>query len=362
MNVQAKQIDGVVLPTLSSMVHMKDGTTVLSDIIVPCTKNLYNKNAITRGGFYNTEGVYSINSMVYGLSDFIPVTPGNLYFNSTNGGVAYTFDGSKKFISRISWQTYPWTIPDGVYYVRIQVNSASASETLMFGLGSNIPSEYYPYSCYTIDTSILKDVGSGGSSSKSPLEGLTIDFVGDSITNQATFINYMISNYNITANKYAANGNTLAHNQIVGDGTTNSHLERADKDADAIIILGGTNDCHYAVQKNTNDFGKIGDTTTDTFCGAVDVMCNYLIKNFKGKRILICSPMHRDDTINGIVMREALEKYVNAEKQIVESYGLPFLDLFHSYRHYHIAGDGLHPTQESGNLYGRVMAKALENM
>ena len=101
MNVQAKQIDGVVLPTLSSMVHMKDGTTVLSDIIVPCTKNLYNKNAITLGGFYNTEGDYSINSMIYGLSDFIPVTPGNLYFNSTNGGVAYTFDGSKKFISRI---------------------------------------------------------------------------------------------------------------------------------------------------------------------------------------------------------------------------------------------------------------------
>ena len=203
MNVQAKQIDGVVLPTLSSMVHMKDGTTVLSDIIVPCTKNLYNKNAITRGGFYNTEGEYSINSMIYGLSDFIPVTPGNLYFNSTNGGVAYTFDGSKKFISRMGWQTYPWTIPDGVYYVRIQVNSANDSETLMFGLGSNAPGEYYPYNCYTIDTSILKDVGSGGNSSKSPLEGLTIDFVGDSITNQATFISYMISNYNITANKYA---------------------------------------------------------------------------------------------------------------------------------------------------------------
>ena len=58
MEVQAKQIDGVVLPTLSSMVHMKDGTTVLSDIIVPCTKNLYNKNAITLGGFYNSEGDY----------------------------------------------------------------------------------------------------------------------------------------------------------------------------------------------------------------------------------------------------------------------------------------------------------------
>ena len=358
MEVQAKQIDGVVLPTLSSMVHMKDGTTVLSDIIVPCTKNLYNKDAITLGGFYNTEGEYSINTMLYGLSDFIPVTPGNIYFNSINGGVAYTFDGSKKFISKNGWQTYPWTIPDGVYYVRLQLNTPSDSETLMFGLGSNVPSEYYPYNCYTIDTSILKDVGSGGSSSKSPLEGLTIDFVGDSITNQATFISYMISNYNITANKYAANGLTMQKNQIVG-----GRLESADKNADAIVILGGTNDAHYELIKpDEYKFGQIGDTTSDSFCGAIDIMCNYLLKNFKGKRILICSPMTRDGVINGVKMRDQVEKYVNAEKQIVESYGLPFLDLFHSYAHYHLTDDGLHPNQKSGNLYGRVMAKALENM
>ena len=362
MNVQAKQINGIVLPTVSEMVHMKDGITVLSDLIIPCKKNLYDKTAMTKNGFYDTDGNYYLNSMCYGLSDFMQVEPGLTYYNSTMGGIAYTFDENKNFVDKRSWQNYPSSIEEGIYYVRVQVNSEEASQSLMFGQGDKVPSEYYPYNCYTVNTEMLKDVGSGGGSNVSPIEGITIDFVGDSITNQATFINYFISNYNITANKYAANGNTLAHNQIVGDGTTNSHLERADKDADAIIILGGTNDCHYAVQKNTNDFGKIGDTTTNTFCGAVDVMCNYLIKNFKGKRILICSPMHRDDTINGIVMREALEKYVNAEKQIVESYGLPFLDLFHSYRHYHIAGDGLHPTQESGNLYGRVMAKALENM
>ena len=35
-----KQIKNVVLPTISEMVHMKDGTTVLSDLIIPCNKNL----------------------------------------------------------------------------------------------------------------------------------------------------------------------------------------------------------------------------------------------------------------------------------------------------------------------------------
>lgn len=359
---QVKQINGIVLPTVSEIVHMKDGKTVLSDLIIPCTKNLFNKDNITLQGFYNTDGIFSYNSMTYALSDFIPVTPGLQYYNSVSGGVAYTFDENKSFVEKKSWQSYPWTIPDGVYYIRLQINNKEMAESLMFGVGEKSPAEYYPYNCYTINTNMLKDVGSG-SISKSPIDSITIDFVGDSITNQATFINYFKSNYNITANKYAANGNTLAHNQIVGDGTTNSHLERADKNADAIVIMGGTNDAHFELTNpEGNVFGEIGDTTTNTFCGAVDVMCKYLLKNFKGKRILICSPMTRTDTVNGVKMREQLEKYVNAEKQIVESYGLPFLDLFHSYAHYHFAGDGLHPTQEGGNLYGRVMAKALENM
>ena len=359
MDVQAKQIEGVVLPTLSSMVHMKDGTTVLSDLIVPCTKNLYDKNAVSLGKFYNAQGEFVSNSMVHGMTDFIPVTPGQIYFNSSSAGYTCTFDGSKNFIEK-AWRSYPWTIPEGVYYVRIQLVSADEAETFMFGLGSKIPAEYYPYNCYTVNTSILKDVGSGSSSSKSPIEGLTIDFVGDSITNQATFINYMVSNYNITAKKYAANGNTMQDNQIIGTG---SKLEQADKNADAIVILGGTNDAFFEITKPDQcQFGEIGDKTVDTFCGAIDVMCNYLRDHFFGKRVLICSPMTRTDYTNGIKMRGYLEKYVNAEKQIVESYGFPFLDLFHNYAHYHISNDGVHPNQDGGNLYGRVIAKALENM
>ena len=355
---QVKQINNIVLPTLSEIVHMKDGKIVLSDLIIPCKKNLFNKENITRNYFYNSNGELTPNSMVYAITDFIKVTPGITYFSSLNAHNCYIFDENKNYISG-GWKNFPWTVEEGTGYIRLQLNSSSEVENFMFGIGEKAPGEYYPYTCYTINTELFKDVG-GGASQKSPIHGITIDFVGDSITNQETFINYMISNYDIVANKYAQNGITMQNNQIVGE---NSRLAQADKTADAIVILGGTNDAMYELTKPTEcHFGQIGDTTSSTFCGAIDIMCKYLLKNFKGKRILICSPMRRGDTVNGIVMNEQLKKYVEAEKQIVESYGLPFLDLFHSYAHYHFANDGLHPTQESGNLYGRIMAKALENM
>ena len=355
---QVKQINNIVLPTLSEIVHMKDGKIVLSDLIIPCKKNLFNKENITRNYFYNSSGELTTNNMVYAITDFIKVTPGITYFSSLNAHNCYVFDENKNYISG-GWKSFPWTVEEGTGYIRLQLNSSSEVENFMFGIGEKAPGEYYPYTCYTINTELFKDVG-GGASQKSPIHGITIDFVGDSITNQETFINYMISNYDIVANKYARNGITMQNNQIVGE---NSRLAQADKTADAIVILGGTNDAMYELTKPTEcHFGQIGDTTSSTFCGAVDIMCKYLLKNFKGKRILICSPMRREDTVNGIVMNEQLKKYVEAEKQIVESYGLPFLDLYHSYAHYNFTSDSLHPSNEGGNLYGRVMAKKLENM
>lgn len=355
---QVKQINGIVLPTLSEIVHMKDGKIVLSDLIIPCKKNLFNKENITRNYFYNSSGELTPNNMVYAITDFIKVTPGVTYFSSLSSCNCYIFDENKNYISG-GLKNFPLTVEEGTGYIRLQLNNSSEVENFMFGIGKKTPPEYYPYTCYTVNTELFKDVG-GSTSQKSPIHGITIDFVGDSITNQETFINYMISNYDIVANKYAQNDITMQNNQIVGE---NSKLAQADKTADAIVILGGTNDAMYELTKPTEcHFGQIGDTTSSTFCGAIDIMCNYLLKNFKGKRILICSPMRREDTVNETVMNEQLKKYVEAEKQIVESYGLPFLDLYHSYAHYNFTSDGLHPSTEGGNLYGRVMAKKLENM
>ena len=78
--------------------------------------------------------------------------------------------------------------------------------------------------------------------------------------------------------------------------------------------------------------------------------------------ILICSSPRRFDTINGIDVNIPLDKYIKAEKQIIENYGLPFLDFFHEYAHYMFSGDKIHASGESYDLFGRVIARKLESM
>ena len=221
--------------------------------------------------------------------------------------------------------------------------------------GNKLPTEYYPHKCYIANRDKLKGINSPNPTS--PIQNLTINFIGDSITLYGFFISYIESNYNITAKKYSKNASTLTY-------LVKNMLIQADKNADAIVILAGTNDVHLALNgSNTEEMGTFEDTAdTQTFAGSVHFMCQYLLENFKMKRILICSPPRRHDKVNGIPVDELLDKYVTLEKQIVESYGLPFLDLFHEYAHYCVTSDGVHPTIESGKLMGKVMAKKLENM
>ena len=356
----AKQIKNVILPTVSEMVHMKDGVTVLSDLIVKYEYNLFNKDTINLKKLPNaTTGIIESNNGAYGCSDYIKVEP-TMTYACNQLAYVWEYDTNKSFIQKV-WRNSPYTIPEGVEYVILQLSSGDGyydENGLMFVKGSSIPSEYYPHNCYKLNNEILK-YDNGGGSSSSPIEGLTIDFIGDSITNQGHFITYMESNYNIIPKKYCANGNTMQNNSMI----VTNHLRNADKTADAIVIMGGTNDAFYSQSAPEQySLGQIGDTTTDTFCGAIDDMCRYLLENFMGKRILICSSPRRNDSYNGTPMNDYLEEFVNKEKQIVESYGLPFLDLFHEYAHYFLTSDGVHPTAISGGYFGRVIAKKLESM
>ena len=355
----AKQIKNVILPTVSEMVHMKDGVTVLSDLIEKYEYNLFNKDTVHLNKLPDSNGNIISNSMAYGCSDYIKVEYGNSYACNQMGYV-WEYDTNKTLKQKI-WGSSPYVPSDGTEYIVMQLYTGDGyltNDKIMFVKGSTVPAEYYPYNCYKINSNILKG-GGGGGATTSPIEGITIDWIGDSMTNQGVFVKYVESNYNTISKKYCANGNTMQNDSMI----VTNHLRNADKNADAIVIMGGTNDAYYSqTAPGSYSLGEIGDTTTDTFCGAIDDMCRYLLENFMGKRILICASPRRTDSYNGTPMNDILEQYVNAEKQIVESYGLPFLDLFHEYAHYTLTSDGLHPSTVGGNLIGRVIAKALENM
>ena len=354
MGIKKKQIkigeEIYVLPTLSSMVHLEDGLTTLSDLLVRNETNLFNFDKGVTGKVYDSTGNLVDTSVYGGTSELIKVIPGENYIASLGAGNLAEFDSNKQFL-RLDTTTNisnAFVIPDDVSYISFGYQKENLGEPAldgrrtMFIQGTLMPSDFYPYYCYEF-TDTLKS-----KNSNSNLTGLKGVFIGDSMTVRGGWISYMVNNFGINPNytKICGNGRTVVYMaQIIADTPT---------DADIYVIFGGTNDVHYG-----STLGKMGDTTNATFYGACDIICKWLANNCKGKRVLfVGSPRRTDDTARN----EALNTYINAEKEVCYKYGIKFLDLYHDYATYALLGDGVHFNLEGEKLNGRVIGNTLNNM
>ena len=217
------------------------------------------------------------------------------------------------------------------------------------------------------------------------LKGKKINFIGDSITEGARVASP--DNYypNIIkreaglaeARNYGVGGSRIARVQEIkypSDEDFNMRAERMDKDFDAVVVFGGTNDFGHG----TIPLGKMGDTDVYTFYGAVRTLCLYLIKNFPDKPIVFMTPLHRlNEELDynkrieeGNPNARPLSDFVNAIKEVCELFSIPVLDMFRD------SGmparvwawcerympDGLHPNDEGQKLIAHKLQKFLENL
>lgn len=217
------------------------------------------------------------------------------------------------------------------------------------------------------------------------LKGKKINFIGDSITEGARVVSP--DNYypNIIkreaglaeARNYGVGGSRIARVQEIknpSDEDFNLRAERMDKDFDAVVVFGGTNDFGHG----TIPLGKMGDTDVYTFYGAVRTLCLYLIKNFPDKPIVFMTPLHRlNEELDynkrledGNPNARPLSDFVNAIKEVCELFSIPVLDMFRD------SGmparvwawcerympDGLHPNDEGQKLIAHKLLKFLENL
>lgn len=118
-------------------------------------KNLYNPK-------YNTLGVYILNTTgatlsnsEYATSDFIKVTPLEIYNFSLLGKFITYWDENKNFISGLK-NFFTVTIPDNVAYIRFSCVVASMNGLMQFEKGSKTV-----YEAYTKDLIVNKIVGLG---------------------------------------------------------------------------------------------------------------------------------------------------------------------------------------------------------
>lgn len=206
------------------------------------------------------------------------------------------------------------------------------------------------------------------------LKNLTINFLGDSITEgHGTSAPYMVfhqiikDKYNMKhAYNYGVGGTRIARQIVPTKESTRFDLtfelrsEIMDKNADAIVVFGGTNDYGHG----DAPFGTLESEDIYTFCGAVNSLIKTLKHNFPKAKLIFMTPIHRvREDQPSMPDSKKLEDYVNAILMICQNNNVPVIDLFKinplDPTDMDIVPDGLHPNDKGHAIMAQVIAEEL---
>ncbi len=218
------------------------------------------------------------------------------------------------------------------------------------------------------------------------LEGLTINFLGDSITQGvgascADTIYHAVLKREVNlkeARNYGIGGTRFARQHSVSENTDDRFIDenyfcarfQNMEDADAVVVFGGTNDYGHG----DAPIGDFSDRTPDTFYGACHYLFKGLIKKYFGKPIVVITPLHRCDETkvgdNKVDERAILKTYVDIIREVAEYYSLPVLDLYkESMMQPEIEEikekympDGLHPSDDGYAVIAYKLKNFLERL
>ena len=206
------------------------------------------------------------------------------------------------------------------------------------------------------------------------LKGLTINFLGDSITEgrgttgeDKVFHQIIKEKYGLKhAYNYGIGGTRIAR-QIVPskvkprhDLTFELRSDIMDRNADAVVVFGGTNDFGHG----DAPFGNVDSEDIYTFCGAVNSLINKLKRDFSNAKIIFMTPIHRITEMNpSNPDGKILEDYVNAIRTICKKHSIPVIDLFEinplDPADSKLVPDGLHPSDAGHSIMAEIIAEEL---
>lgn len=215
------------------------------------------------------------------------------------------------------------------------------------------------------------------------LRGKKIVFLGDSITQGAGATNEENVYLEVCAKKLGAKavnfgvGGTRIAPQITPSAEAFCdeyfllRAKKMDKDADLVVVFGGTNDFGHG----DAPFGRIGDKDPATFCGAYDALIEYLMATYDKEKLIIVYPLRRrnETATNGDGSKadgsKPLAEYHDAEKAIAEKCGLKSVDFWNdgdlnpdTPDGNENFADGLHPNDIGHRLLGEKLAEAIKRM
>ena len=220
------------------------------------------------------------------------------------------------------------------------------------------------------------------------LEGLKINFLGDSITqgvgaSSADTVYHAVlkkeaglseaRNYGISATRFALPKGTPERpkDDFVDVNSFCERFDRMDDDADAVVVFGGTNDYGHG----DAPLGQFSDRTPDTFYGACHYLFSGLVKKYLGKPVVIMTPLHRTNELvktGDCKAKEVgtLKEYVDIIREVAEYYSLPVCDLYKNSGlqpeideiKENYLPDGLHPNDNGNKVIAHKLKSFLESL
>ena len=163
------------------------------------------------------------------------------------------------------------------------------------------------------------------------IAGKTVAFLGDSITegvgascveNRYTDVFARLTGG--VALNYGISGTRIARQKVVTedlfDRDFNMRVEEMDASADVVVVFGGTNDFGHG----DAPIGAITDETPYTFCGALNLLIDYLSGVYGVEKLRFILPVHRknEDDPHGEfgckkIAAGTLSDYIDAEISII---------------------------------------------
>jgi lysophospholipase L1-like esterase len=216
------------------------------------------------------------------------------------------------------------------------------------------------------------------------LNGKTIAFLGDSITeaygiaNQDdNYVNVLAKKYHFTALNYGMGGTRYAKqlHHPVGPFDSfdfNRRILSVNSKSDIVVIFGGSNDYGHG----DAPFGTADDKTENTFCGAVNGLAKKCRKRFPHAIIIFVTPLHRlnDMKIGHDAWKDPdskpLANYASHIKNVAIKNKIQCLDLFSICRidpnnpsdAAEYMPDGLHPNEKGHLVIANLLGHFLESL
>lgn len=217
------------------------------------------------------------------------------------------------------------------------------------------------------------------------LDGLAINFLGDSITEgcgtsgpEKTFAQVLARSCHLSAARnYGIGGTRIARQRTP---SADSRIDRdfcrraaeMDPNADIIVVFGGTNDFGHG----DAPFGTPQDRSPDSFYGACHFLFQSLRQQYPAAKIVVITPLHRinENSPLGDGTRTTpalpLAEYADAIRKTAQHDAIPVLDLYAMgvldpndpavLARY--VPDGLHPNDEGHVILAEEIRKFLEGL